>query len=208
MKKSACFQHIRVDFTMPNDADDTAPRRRPPPREADVIDVKTLHAARTQTGRTLGELSAVRPQLVVFLRHSGCTFCRQALADLARERAVIERSGTGVVLVHMQDESTAAALMASYGLSEVPRISDPQRTLYDAFQLHRGTMGQVAGPAVWWAGLKSLTAGHLPGIPAADVFQLPGAFLLFQGKILKAFRAETSAAHPDYCEMAQHGNNS
>ena len=39
-----------------------------------------------QHGRTLQQLSDSQPVLVVFLRHSGCTFCREAVADLVREQ--------------------------------------------------------------------------------------------------------------------------
>ena len=41
--------------------------------------------ARTQQGSTLLELSKQAPVLLVFLRHTGCTFCREALADLAAD---------------------------------------------------------------------------------------------------------------------------
>jgi hypothetical protein len=63
-------------------------------------------------------------------------------------------------------------------------------------------MAQVAGSGVWLAGWKALLSGNLPGVPSADVFQLPGAFLIHRGKIMRAFCGETSAAKPDYCEMA------
>ncbi|MFN0056480.1 MAG: SelL-related redox protein [Planctomycetales bacterium] len=161
-----------------------------------------LNQARTHTGESLDALSHRAPQLVVFLRHSGCTFCRQALADLARDRAAITAAGTGLVLVHMQSDADAKTLFAAYGLDDVPRISDPDRRLYEAFDLQVASLSQVAGPQVWLAGLKSLLSGHLPGIPSANVFQLPGAFLVHKGQILRAFRGQSSAEHPDYCELA------
>src|SRR5436190_5408253 len=83
-------------------------------------------------GRTLAELSAVQPVLVVFLRHSGCAFCREALSDLQRERSKIEGSGTSIALVHMVSNDEAAVFFKPYGLDDVPRFSDPQRKLYEA----------------------------------------------------------------------------
>lgn len=162
-----------------------------------------LDEVRDQTGRSLAELSRERPQLVVFLRHGGCTFCREALGELAAGRERITAAGTGIVLVHMQTDADAEALFSQYGLAEVLRISDPNQRLYRAFDLKRGSLLQVAGPSVWLSGLTTLLAGHLPGIPAADVFQLPGTFLVHDGKIVRAFRSETSAAKPDYCELAK-----
>jgi peroxiredoxin len=167
------------------------------------IDPAVLDAARTQTDQSLAELSRQQPQLVVFLRHAGCTFCRQALADLARNRKEIAAGGTGIVLVHMEADAAAATLFAGYGLEDLPRISDPERRLYHAVGLARGSMSQVAGPDVWLPGLASLLTGHLPGIPTSDVFQMPGAFLIQNGKILRAYRNKTSAERPDYCALAR-----
>ncbi|HTI52262.1 MAG TPA: SelL-related redox protein [Planctomycetaceae bacterium] len=171
-----------------------------------ALDPAVLEDARTQGGSSLAELSRQQPQLVVFLRHAGCTFCRQALADIAANHAAITAAGTGLVLIHMESDAGAAALFAQYGLADVPRISDPERRLYQAFALKRGGMMQVAGPAVWFSGLKALAGGNLPGIPSSDVFQLPGAFLVHDGEIVRAFRAETSADRPDYCELATAGD--
>ena len=122
---------------------------------------------------------------------------------LRRQRAAIEESGTQIVLVHMMSDERAAAMFGKYGFGDVPRISDPDRKLYEAFELKRGGIGQVMGPRVWWKGFKStILKGHLPGKPGHDVFQLPGAFLVMDGEIVRAFRPETSADHPDYAELA------
>lgn len=161
-----------------------------------------LEQAVDQNGESLAALSREKPRLVVFLRHGGCTFCRQALADLSRDRAKIEQAGTGIVLVHMQTDADGKALFAQYGLADVPRISDPDRKIYEAFELHRGSLAQVAGPAVWVRGFVSLLTGSLPGIPNADVYQLPGTFLVHDGEIVRAFRNKDSAERPDYCELA------
>ena len=48
---------------------------------------------RSHRGATLEQLSADSPTLVVFLRHAGCMFCREALSDLSRQRAAIEPTG-------------------------------------------------------------------------------------------------------------------
>lgn len=162
-----------------------------------------LESAVDQHGVSLWTLSQQRPVLVVFLRHAGCTFCREALADLSARRSRIEESGSGIVLVHMTTEAEAAELTGRYGLQDLSRIADPERTLYEAFELQRGSLSQVAGPGVWWRGLKAILAGNLVGVPQGDVRQLPGAFLVSRGEIIKAFRHASSADRPDYCELAR-----
>lgn len=118
-------------------------------------------------------------------------------------RKTIEARGTRIVLVHMFEDASAAKLLAKYGLDDVPRISDPQRTLYEAFELKRGKVSQVVGPGVWWKGFRTTVLGrHLPGVPEGDVLQLPGAFVVHDGEIVRAFRAENSADRPDFEEFA------
>lgn len=166
------------------------------------ISESALSQAQTQSGETLSELSRRGPVLVVFLRHSGCTFCRQALADLAACRQAITAAGVTIALVHMDTDAAAAVLFAKYGLQDVPRISDPAQDLYRAFHLARGGVSQVVGTRVWGTGLKSLLAGHLPGVPVGDVWQMPGVFLVHNGRVLRAFRHATSGDRPDYVALA------
>lgn len=168
-----------------------------------VTDVTAaLESAQTQTGQSLAALSRHGPVLLVFLRHSGCTFCRQALADLSTNRAALSAAGVTIAIAHMQTDVDAAKLFAQYGLDDVPRLADPERRLYQALEVPEGSLLQVVGPGVWAGGLKALLTGHLPGVPSADVFQLPGAFLLRDGKIARAFRGRNSADRPDYCDLA------
>ncbi|MFM8289558.1 MAG: SelL-related redox protein [Planctomycetaceae bacterium] len=160
---------------------------------------------RDQQGVTLLDRSRQRPLLMLFLRHAGCTFCRQALADLASARQSLEGSGTGLLLVFLDEESVAGPLAGKYGLGDLPRVCDTQQRLYEAFGLGRGEVTRVAGPAVWWRGLKAILEGHMVGVPRGDVTQMPGAFVVSQGEIVAAFRHATSADRPDYCELARSG---
>jgi len=94
-------------------------------------------------------------------------------------------------------------VIAGYGLGDVPRVDDPAGTLYRAFGLARGTLGQIAGPAVWRRGLQALLAGHRVGPTGGDTLRLPGVFLLHNGAILKAYRHQNSAERPDYLALAR-----
>ena len=161
-----------------------------------------LEGATTSAGPSLRSMSERGPVLVVFLRHLGCTFCREALADLARERARIEADGTRICLVSMSPSDKASAFFARYGLADVAHVSDPQKRLYAAFELRRGTLGELFGPRVWVRGFVAGVLGrHLVGPLQGDGFQMPGAFVLHRGRIVRAFRHHDAADRPDYCEM-------
>ncbi len=160
-------------------------------------------AAVTNTGENLADLSQTRPLLVVFLRHSGCPFCREALAEIAEKRDTIQHAGVGIVLVHMYDDEFAANYFAKYGLDDLPRISDPECEVYRAFGLQRGSHRQVAGPRVWWRGMvATIFKRHGVGRMIGDVLQMPGAFMVHKGEIIRSFEYRTSADRPDYGEFA------
>jgi len=160
-----------------------------------------LDTARTTSGETLAEMSRNGPVLLVFLRHAGCAFCKEAAADLAKERATLEALGVRPVLVHMGAEQAGEQFFAAYGLEDTPRVSDPERTLYRAFKLRRGRLGQLLGFRVWYRGVEAAMHGHWPGWPQGDGFQMPGIFLLRNGQVIRAFRHETTADRPEYAEF-------
>jgi peroxiredoxin len=157
---------------------------------------------RTNVGVSLEELSRLSPLLLVFLRQSGCMFCREALSDLAQKSAEIEANGTRLVLVHMGTEAQGSRLLAKYGLEHATRIDDPRRTLYRAFGLPRGTMGMFLSPRLWVRTFQAVVlAGNRMGRFTGDVFQLPGAFLLYYGQLVRCYRHQGPSDRPDYMAL-------
>ncbi|MFM8539022.1 MAG: SelL-related redox protein [Planctomycetaceae bacterium] len=162
-----------------------------------------LREARTQDGESLAELSRAHPLLIVLLRHSGCVFCREAIADAARALPQIEAAGARLVLVHQGvDDGSLRDLATRYGIGQVARVSDPEKHLYRSLELSRGTLGQLFGPPVWWRGFEALVRGHGLGPLVGDGFQMPGAFLIKDGRIVAAYRHAHAADRPDYAGLA------
>jgi hypothetical protein len=141
-------------------------------------------------------LSATGGVLLLFIRHAGCTFCREALAELAAARQPLEAKGLKLAVAHMSAVDTASALLARYGLDGVDHFSDPDCRLFRAFNLARGSFWQVLGPAVWFRGLPALLR-HGIGKIDGDGFQLGGAFLIRNGKVVAVQRLATSAERAD-----------
>jgi peroxiredoxin len=164
---------------------------------------EALEKTYSQVGSTLGELSAKQSVLLVFLRHLGCTFCREALSDLQKQRKSLEEQGVQIALVHMSDNDTAGKAFANYGLEDVPRFSDPEQRLYRSFDLGQGSFRQLLGPAVFWRGLvAALFQRHGWGPIQGNGLRMPGVFLLREGKILMSYRHGTAADRPDYAGLA------
>ncbi len=162
-----------------------------------------LATARTSTGQTIAQLSESKPVLLIFLRHFGCTFCREAMADVASQRSAIEASNTQIVLVHMSDAALAETHLRKYNLTAIPHLCDPAQQLYKAMGLRRGTLGQLFGLKSWLRGFTAgILSGHLVGKLAGDGFQMPGVFLISRGEIIKTFRHASAADRPDYTQLA------
>ncbi|MEO0340596.1 MAG: redoxin domain-containing protein, partial [Bacteroidota bacterium] len=96
------------------------------------IDLAILSEMVTNRGMSLKELSEVQPILLVFLRHFGCTFCREALADISKERDNIEKMGTKIVFVHMTNAALAERYFTRYEIENATHICDPEQNFYKA----------------------------------------------------------------------------
>ena len=140
-------------------------------------EIPPLEAARTQDGMSLQALSDLSPVLVVCLPALNERRCREMLKDVAASRESIEENGTRLAIVHMACDADAAAEFARHDLQYVARVSDPDRELYAFFEL--GTERK-----------SLLRRAHR---------QLPGAFLVSNGKLIKSHRTPT---RPDYRSLA------
>jgi peroxiredoxin len=168
------------------------------------IDPALLAAYTSQSGQTLATL-AERPLFLVFLRHFGCTFCREAVADLAEKRHTIEGKGVPLAFVHLGTEEKARWFFKPYNMLDVPRFSDPDARLYQAFGLLRAELRQYLNSESILRMLGAWFRGHFVGFPAGDIERMPGAFLIDHGEIQKAFRHKLVSDRPDYLSLATLG---
>ena len=157
----------------------------------------------TQRGRSVAELSRGRPVLLVFLRHFGCTFCREAMADIAREREAFASAGVRVVLVHMTTAEVAEPYFAKYGLDGLEHVGDGACAFYKAFGLLKGNFHQLFGLQSWVRGFDAgVVRGHWVGYrQLGDGFQMPGAFVVRDGEIAGAYVHRVASDRPDYWRL-------
>ena len=168
------------------------------------VDLSILQQMVTNEGATVMELSCRQPVLLVFLRHFGCTFCREALADLSKKREKIESLGTQVVFVHMSDFATAERYFQRYDLPGVTHVSDPDCDFYAAFGLAKGNLTQLFGLQSWIRGFDSaILQGRGIGWQIGDGFQMPGVFVIQEGEVKEAFIHKLSSSRPDYIALVR-----
>ena len=107
------------------------------------------------------------------------------------------------VIVHQGDEAHGAELTARHGVSDWPRVADPERKLYAAFGLGKGGVTAVAGPKSIARGIGVFFSGHRVRKPVGDLFQMPGVFVLEGERIVAEFRHRSVADRPDYLALAR-----
>ncbi|MEM6820524.1 MAG: SelL-related redox protein [Verrucomicrobiota bacterium] len=166
-------------------------------------DISLLERIRTFHGKQLHEQSFDEPVMLIFLRHAGCTFCREALSDISKIQEKLKKRKVTPVFVHMSDGQRFEELLAEYKLEGIDHMSDPKKELYRAFELKRGTWFELFGKEVWQRGwqaavIDKLGVGWLDG----DGFQMPGVFLLEHGEVTFGLRHSNAAERPDYLEIA------
>lgn len=145
-------------------------------------------------GSNLWDLGLRRKLLLVFVRHAGCTFCRETLVELKGKLPGLNKQGIIPIVVHLGTADEGERMLARAGLVGTLHISNPNAELFHAYQLKRGQLSQLFSLSVLWRGFQSaILRGHGFGSFVGDGFQLGGAFLVEDGRILKSFPAKDAS---------------
>lgn len=163
-----------------------------------------LKRMRTNNGENVGEISEQQPIMLIFLRHFGCTFCREALSELSWKRKTIEEKGARLIFVHMADEETANRYFVRYNLADISHIADPACHYYTSFGLLKGTFKQLFGLSSWIRGFEAgILEGHGIGKQMGDDFQMPGIFLIRNREVKERYIHKLASDRPDYDKLAE-----
>lgn len=158
---------------------------------------------RTNKGEKLSDVLKTGKVMLVFLRHFGCTFCRETMHELSEAKPDIESDGVRVVVVHMINSATAQEILNLYGLGNVDHISDSSKLLYKKYGLTSTGFKAMFGVKNWWRALVAgLGKGHLVGKPAGDPWQMPGVFVIRKNQIMNTFTYKYVSDRPNFRELA------
>jgi hypothetical protein len=166
--------------------------------------LQTMASIRTESGASLLALAEASPVLLVFLRHFGCSFCRQAISDIADLRGELERRRVRPVFVHLGTPERAKPFFEYYGIGDVERVSDPEAAVYQlpVFAISRiHPVLTLFQPSVWAGWLKGALFKHGIGAIKEDGKQMQAIFFLKGSKIVREFRYKTIADEPDYLKL-------
>ncbi len=135
--------------------------------------------------RPLQVLYEGSPLALVFLRHLGCVFCREHVAQLKDNR------DWNLAFVCPTTPEGARLWVPRLGITQ-PMLCDERLELYSAFDLHEGSVGQFISPRVIARGFQAARHGfHRPiGNPKV----LGGSFVIdTAGDVVFAQRAHDAS---------------
>lgn len=167
-----------------------------------TLDLEILEAIFTNEGNDMRTITEKNTVMLVFLRHFGCVFCREALDDFSKIKEELNRRNIKLIFVHMAEEFYGDQYFKEYNLELEEHISDPDMTLYEYFGLQKGTFRELYGLKVWSRAI-SLKFGVEFTKPLGNMRQMPGVFLLKSGKIINSFIHKSTADKPDYLEISK-----
>ena len=148
------------------------------------------------------QLSQEKPVLLIFLRHLGCVFCREALKDIASLKRALVQGEQEIVFVHMEDNDIALPVFAKYNLKDCLHVEDTEQQLYQKFGLARGKISQLFGFKTMVRGFSAgISLEQFGGANFGDAFQMPGIFVIYKGVIKSEYLHKTVSDRPDYAEL-------
>jgi peroxiredoxin len=137
------------------------------------------------------------PLVLSFMRHFGCTFCREHLEHLRSSYPDIKAAGGDVVAVFQYG---AEATRDYCDGRQLPFgcVGDPLRTAYAELDIRRGKTTELYGWGVIkraWPAYKTAGGTHRP--EGADITQLPGTFVVASnGRVALAHYSANAADNP------------
>jgi peroxiredoxin len=170
------------------------------------VNPSLLSRMHCNTGESVQDISSREPIMLIFLRHFGCMFCKEALAEISENRSSIEAQGVTLIFVHMSPFEVADRYFEKFKLNGVIHVSDPECRYYTAFGLMKGNFSQLFGLRVWMRGFSGpLPKGYLPeqSKTLGDSFQMPGVFVIHDNFIKSKYVHKLASDRPDYVELAE-----
>ena len=146
----------------------------PKPLDSTVLD-SYVEGRNLRPGMLRDQVGA-RPTLLVFLRHLGCPFCREWLAEL-RKSAAADPTFPAALFFHLGTPEQGDAFFSAFA-PEVRAVSDPKQRFYKALGVPKAPAFQLLDPRVWACGIRASRNGHKAGKPVGNPFVMPGLFLV------------------------------
>jgi hypothetical protein len=100
----------------------------------------------------------------------------------------------------MDSPEAVLPVFERYGLEQLPRYHDPDRLLYQGLNVSRTSFRHLIRLGLSRHGRDSLST-HGGALPGADPLQLPGAFVIEDGRVIAGQSVLAPDDHPDFLAL-------
>lgn len=132
----------------------------------------------------LGSVWSERPVVLALMRHFGCIFCKEHVAELRSIVDEIHAEGAELVILGSGSAQMAGFFAEDYAIT-TPVLTDPTREVYRALEARRPHRLGFVDPRVFIGSLRALVRGHRQTFGRAaelgDNMQLGGVFIVQRG---------------------------
>jgi hypothetical protein len=119
------------------------------------------------------------PAVIVWLRHFGCVFCREHVAEVRAARPDIEALHAGIVFIGNGTPRAAAWFQKGFA-SDSTVLTDPDLVSYEAIGARSGLVSTL-GPQAWGAGVRAFRRGARQTTTKGHPFQQGGVLVIAPG---------------------------
>jgi peroxiredoxin len=131
----------------------------------------------------LGSLWESRPVVLVFLRHYGCIFCREHVAQLREHEEAFSARGASLAAIGLGDRHYARAFREQTGI-EFRLLIDEKREAYQKVELRSANLLHLLKSDYAKNWKRAQAAGHHQHkLLGRNPFQLGGSFVFGPGDI-------------------------
>jgi hypothetical protein len=148
---------------------------------------------------TLADQIGEGVSLLVFLRHFGCMFCRESLADI-RAASDADRDYPDVLFFFQGSPTEGRAFLRRYW-PEARAVADPELQFYQWFGVRRASFLEALGPSVLRSRSRAAAKGHSNGARSGDIWRMPGVFAVEGHRIFWSHAPRHAADHPDFATL-------
>jgi hypothetical protein len=140
--------------------------------------------------------------LVLCVRHSGCTFCREELFNFYQFEQKFIDLGLRTAVIHMGPTDSGLEMKTKYNLQKTLFISDQEQQMYRLFDFKRGTWPQLVGVKNWIRGFSAgILKGHGVGALEGDGKQLGGVVYFNKGDYMILHQSAYAGDVGDFMEL-------
>lgn len=133
--------------------------------------------------------------VLVWLRHFGCLFCREQVAEMLPHLERIHAAGAELVFISTGAPQFARAFREDHHIT-APILVDPERRSYQALGFARG-LGASLDPRTALSAARAIKAGFRQGRTQGDVAQQGGVLVVDKGGGIRyAHRSAHAGDHP------------